>query len=176
MRIHTRTPRNTTLHHPSTHSDNDTDQKHHKSLHFRTHLDQSRNCLYLLSRVSGCALLNLCWSTKEWVVTALGRRWTWRLWRATCRRASRRVPSPRTVGWPSSSVRQRVAAIKRGDPSPRYVGGSPRRLTPELLDEIREFIEEEHGRISVKIVSNRFTLSRTSSRKAIRLSALASVW
>ena len=27
-------------------------------------------------------------------------------------------------GWPSSSVRQRVAAIKRGDPSPRYVGGS----------------------------------------------------
>ena len=73
-------------------------------------------------------------------------------------------------GWPSSSVfRQRVAAIKRGDPSPRYVGGSPRRLTPELLDEIREFIEEEHGRISVKIVSNRFTLSCTSSRKAIRL-------
>ena len=52
-------------------------------------------------------------------------------------------------GWPSSSVRQRVAAIKRG-PSPRCVGGSPRRLPPELLDEIREFIEEEHGRISVK--------------------------
>ena len=66
-------------------------------------------------------------------------------------------------GWPSSSVRQRVAAIKRGDPSPHYVGG-----TPELLDEIREFIEEVHGRISEKIVSNRFTLCRTSSRKAIR--------
>ena len=29
--------------------------------------------------------------------------------------------------------------------APRYVGGSPRRLMPELLDEIREFIEEEHG-------------------------------
>ena len=72
-------------------------------------------------------------------------------------------------GWPSSSVRQRVAAMKRGDPSPRYVGGSRWRLTPELLDEIREFIEEEHGRISAKNVSNRFTLSRTSSRKAIRL-------
>ena len=29
----------------------------------------------------------------------MGRgRWTWRHWRATCRRASRRVPSPRTVG------------------------------------------------------------------------------
>ena len=41
-------------------------------------------------------------------------------------------------GWPSSSVRQRVAAIKRGDPSPRYVGGGPLRLTPELLDEMRE--------------------------------------
>ena len=27
---------------------------------------------------------------------------------------------------------------------PRYVGGSPRRLTPDLLDEIREFIEEEN--------------------------------
>ena len=72
-------------------------------------------------------------------------------------------------GWPSSSVRQRVAAFKRGDPSPRYVGGVERRLTPELSDEIREFIEEEHGRISVKIASNRLTLSRTSSRKAIRL-------
>ena len=64
-------------------------------------------------------------------------------------------------GWPSSSVRQSVVAIKRGDRAPRYVGGSPRRLTPELLDEIREFTaEEEHGRISLKIVSNRFTLSR----------------
>ena len=55
------------------------------------------------------------------------------------------------------SVRQRFAAIKRGDPSPRHVGGSPRRLTPE-----------EHGRISVKIVSNCFTMSRICSRKAIR--------
>ena len=47
VRIHTRTPRNTTLHHPSTHSDNDTDQKHIKSLHFRAHLDRPRNCLFL---------------------------------------------------------------------------------------------------------------------------------
>ena len=111
MRIHTRTPRNTTLHHPSTHSDNDTGQQHHKSLHFRTHLDQSRKCSYFLSRVSGCALLNLFWSTKEWVVAALGRRWTWRLWRATCRRASRRGSIAKDRGWPNSSVRQRVAAI-----------------------------------------------------------------
>ena len=165
MRIHTRIPRNTTLHHPSMHSDNDTDRKHNTSRQFRTHLDQSRNCLYLLSRMSGCALLNLCWSTKEWVVVALGRRRTWRLWRATCRRASRRVPSPKTVKQQCSST---CCGIKRRDPSPRCVGGVERRLTPGLLDEIREFIEEEHGRISVKSVSNRFTLSRTSSRKAIR--------
>ena len=91
-------------------------------------------------------------------MAARGRRWTWRLWRATCPRASRRVPSPKTVGGQAA-----VAAIKRGDPSPR---GSPRRLTPELLDEIREFIGEEHGRISVKnrvkslhIVSYQFTKS-----------------
>ena len=69
-------------------------------------------------------------------------------------------------GWPSSSVRQRVAAIKREDPSPRYVGGVEKRLTPELLDEIREFIEEEHGRFfcenrfkSLHIVSYQFTKS-----------------
>ena len=48
MRFHTRTPRNTTLHHPSTHSDNDTDPRPIKSLHFRTHLDQSRKCLFCL--------------------------------------------------------------------------------------------------------------------------------
>ena len=98
VRIHIRAPRNTTLHHPSTHSDNDTDLKHHKSLHFRTLLDQHRNCLYLLSRISRCAQSNLCWSIREWVVAGRGRRWTWRLQRATCRRASRRVPSPKTVG------------------------------------------------------------------------------
>ena len=69
---------------------------------------------------------------------------------------------------PSSSVRQSVAAPKRGDPPPRYVGGVERRLTPELLDEIREFVEEEHGRISENILSNCFTLSRTCSRKAAR--------
>ena len=57
-------------------------KKHHKSLNFRTHLEHFRKSLCLPSRISGCALLNFCWSTKERVVTALGRRWTWRLWRA----------------------------------------------------------------------------------------------
>ena len=37
-------------------------------------------------------------------------------------------------GWPSSSVRQRVAALKRGDPVPRYVGGVETHLAPEPLD------------------------------------------
>ena len=141
-----------------------------KSLHFRTHLDQSRNCLYLLSRISGCPLLNLFLVNKGMV---RGSSWS-SLDLETLEKSD--VSSGKSAGsiakdrgWPSSSVRQRVAAIKRGDPSPRCVGGSPRRLTPELLDEIPEFIEEEHGRISVKIVSNRSTLSRTSSRKAIRL-------
>ena len=68
-RLHTRTPRNMTWHHPSMHSDTDTDQNTTKSRQFRTHLDQSRNCLHLPSRISGCALLNLCWSTRGWVVT-----------------------------------------------------------------------------------------------------------
>ena len=52
VRIHTRTARNTTLNHPSMHSDSDTDPKHNKSRHLRTHLDQSRNCLYPLLRVA----------------------------------------------------------------------------------------------------------------------------
>ena len=164
MRIHTRTPKNTTLHHPSTHSDNNTDQKHHKSLHFRTHLDQSRKCLCLWMRPVESLLVN----------KGMGRGSSWSSLDSETLESD--VSSGRSVGsidkdrgWPSSSVRQNVAAIKRGGPSPRYVGGSPRRVTPELLDEIREFIEEEHGRISVKIVSKRFTLSRTNSRKAIRL-------
>ena len=91
-------------------------------------------------------------------MAALGRRW-----RATCRRGRSSGSIAKDRGWPSSSVRQRVAAINRGDPSPRYVGGVERRLTPELLDEI-----EEQGRISLKIVPNRLTLSRTCSRKTIR--------
>ena len=56
-------------------------------------------------------------------------------------------------GWPRNSVRQRDAAVDRGDPSPRFVGGIERRLTPELLDEIRKFFEEDSGWISVKVVS-----------------------
>ena len=72
-------------------------------------------------------------------------------------------------GWPCSSVRQCVLALQRGDLAPRYVGGVERRLTPELLDEIHEFVDEKCGRISIRIVSNRFTLSRSSSCRAIRM-------
>ena len=73
---------------------------------FRTQLDQSRKCLYLLSRISGCAILNLCWSTKEWVVAALGRRWTWRLWRAP---TNTTAEVPRTLHEPAHAMRCVIA-------------------------------------------------------------------
>ena len=60
-------------------------------------------------------------------------------------------------GWPSSSIRQRVAALSRGNPAPLYVRGKQQLLTLELLDEIRKFIEEEQGRISMRTVAIRFT-------------------
>ena len=71
-------------------------------------------------------------------------------------------------GWPSPSLDQR-------DPARRYVSGVERRLTPELLDEVREFIEEEHGRFSVRTAAVRPTFSRTCSRKATRFLRLRSL-
>ena len=68
LRSHTRTARNTTLHHPSVHSDNDTDPKHKQSSQFRAHLDPCRNCSCPLARVCGCGLLIPCFSTRDWVV------------------------------------------------------------------------------------------------------------
>ena len=47
-------------------------------------------------------------------------------------------------GWTSSRLRERVAALNRGDLAPRCVGGVERRLAPELLDEICECVEGEH--------------------------------
>ena len=162
VRIHTRRAKSTTLHHPSMHSDNYTDPKHNKSRPFRTHLDQSRNCLYRIFCVSVDAL---CWffvgqrGSGLWqllVVAGLGDSGE----RRVVGQVAGAIAKDR--GWPSSSVRQRVAASKRGDPAPRYVGGVEWRLTPELLDEIRVFIDEECGWNSVNIVSNRFTLSTGS--------------
>ena len=69
VRIHRRTHRNTTLHHPSTHSDNDTDPKHIKSLHFRSHLDESRNCLFRVSAMSRCS----SWSSLDLETLASGK-------------------------------------------------------------------------------------------------------
>ena len=168
VRIHTRTSRNTTLHHPSMHSDTDTGQKTPQITTF-PYTSGSVSQLFVLSFAQQCmrpieSLL---------VNKGMGRGSSWSSLDLETLESD--VSSGKSAGsiakdrgWLSSSVRQRVAAIKRGDLAPRFVGGSPRRFTPELLDEIREFIEEEHGRPSVKIVSNRFTLSRTSSRKAIR--------
>ena len=58
--------------------------------------------------------------------------------------------------------------LKRRDPAPRCVGGVARRLTPELLDEIREFIEEEHGRIA----SHCLALAVVKARRLLRLRSL----
>ena len=85
------------------------------------------------------------------------------------RKAGRCHRQGQWVGGQAAVCHQRVAAIKRGDPAPRHVGGKQQRLTMEHLDEIREFIEEEHGRISVRTVALRFTLSRSSSRRAISM-------
>ena len=128
------------------HSDNDTNPKHNKSRHFRTRLDQSRNCP-----------ISLSWSLDLETLES----------DASSGKSAGAIAKDR--GWPSSSVRQRVAAHKRGDSSPRYVGGVERRLTPELLDEMREFIQEEQWRNSMRTVAVRFTLSRACSRKTLRL-------
>ena len=56
VRIHTRMVKNTTLHHPSMNSDNDTDPKHNKTCQFRARMDQYRNCLWMRSVD--------CWSTE----------------------------------------------------------------------------------------------------------------
>ena len=149
--MYTRTPKNTTLHNPSAHSNNGTDPKHNESLHCRTHLDQCWNCLFRLWRVCGCALLNLWWSTTGWVSSWSSIDLETLESDVSSGKSAGAIAKDR--GWPRNSVRQRDAAVDRGDPSPRFVGGIERRLTLELLDEIREFFEEDNGRISVKVVS-----------------------
>ena len=167
---HTNT-KNTTMHHPLMHSDTDTDSKHNKSRQFRTHQDQSRTCFFRLVR--GCPQLNLCWSTREWVVAALGRRWTWRLWRATCRRASRRVSSPWTVGGQAAvfgTVLPQASGSSSTSCQPcceafdaRALGRDPRAHRGITWANFRE------NRVkSLHIVSNQFT-------KGSPLSGLASV-
>ena len=96
-------------------------------------------------------------------MAARGRRWTWRLLESDVSSGKSAGAIAKERGWPGSSVHQRVGACKRGDPRPRCVCGEQQLLTPELLDEIREFVEEERGRISSKIVSIRFTSSRICS-------------
>ena len=156
--------KNTPLHHPPVHPDDDTDAK--QKITSIPHTSRSASQLFVSS--SACQVDALCCfvvgqrGTGWW---QLGRRWTSRLLSDVSSGKSAGAIAKR--GWPSSSVRQRVAALKRRDPAPRYVGGVERRLTPALLDEIRKCIEEEHGRISVTTVSNRFTLCRTCGGKAI---------
>ena len=55
------------------------------------------------------------------------------------------VPSAKVRGVLCSSVCPRVAVLKREDPDPRYDGGKQQLWTPELLDDIHEFTEEDNG-------------------------------
>ena len=64
-------------------------------------------------------------------------------------------------GWPGSSVRQRVAAHKRGDPAPRLVGGVEKRLTPEALG--RDTRVHREGTWA-DFTEHRFILSREKDR------------
>ena len=119
VRIHRRTPRNTTLHHPSTHSDNDSDPKHIKSLHF-PHTSGSVSQLFVSCfRHASWQLLVVPGFGDAGVGTSAG------VITKDCR-------------WPGGSVRQLSATQERGDPGPRHVGEKQQLLTPELWDAIRE--------------------------------------
>ena len=150
VRNHRRTRRNTTYHHPSTHSDKDTDPKRIKSLHFRTRLDQSSQ------------LFVSCFGDESWqllIVPKFGDAGVGDV--GGCHHQGLQV------AWRQCSSAC-AATQQRRDPGPRHVGDKQQLLTPELWDEIREGGNE---RISAKMVSNRFTVSRTCP-----LSALASHW
>ena len=141
-----------TLHHPSMHFDSDTDPKHNKSRQIRTHLDQSRT-LFVSSFASQWMINNGMGRGSAWSSLDFGDS------------GERRVVGQ--VGWchrqGTRVARQQCSSTcwgQRGDPGPRCNGGKQQLLTPEFLDEIREFVEEERGRISSKIVSIRFTSSR----------------
>ena len=126
VHIHTRTPRNTTLlHHPSTHSDKTlTKNTTNHSISVYIWISLATVCFYL-SRISACTESLLVW----------GRGSSWSTLDLETLESD--VSSGKTAGCDRQGVRQRVAAIKRGDPSPRYVGGSPRRLTPEHMREFQ---------------------------------------
>ena len=164
LRVNTRTPRNTTLHRSSIHSDNDTDPKHNKTRQSRTHLDQSRYCLLLLVACQWMRPIESFLTNKQ---TGRGSSWS----SLDLETLESDVSSGKSAGaiakdrgWPRCSVRQRVAAIRRGgDPAPRSVGGVEGRLTPELFDEIREFVEEECVRVDA--VAKRHQCSHSFSGK-----------
>ena len=157
LRNHTRTPKNTTLHHPSMHYDIDTDQNTTKSLHFRTHLDEPRN--FVGQQRNGSwqlvVVAGLGDSGGRCLVRQVGRCHRQRPWVAKQQCSSTCC---------CNQVRRPVATLCR-----------PRRLTPELLDEIREFTEEEHGRISVKNRAKSLHILSYLQSKGHQLSALASV-
>ena len=162
--VHTQTAKNTTtLHHPSTHSDNDHWPKTQPITlipHTFGSVSQlfvpSFACLWMRS-VESLLVNKVMGRGSSWVVAGLGdsgdRRVVGQVGR--CHRQGPWVAKQQCYVLRPSSEEIQLHA---------YVGDVERRLTPELLD---EFNEEEHGRISVRTVAIRVTLSRTCSRKAL---------
>ena len=144
--IHTRTPRNTTLHHPST----STLTTHNKSPQFRTQLDQSCNCLYhLLSVDTLCGFFVSQQENGSWqllVVAELGDS-----------------GEGRVVGQVGGCHQQEHWVTKQ-QCSPTCCGPQARGSNSKLCP-WQAALGREHGRMSVRTVAIRFTMSRTCSRK-----------
>ena len=98
VRIHTRTPRNTTLHHPSTHCDKDTAQNtsnHCKSVHIWI---KSRNCLFRVSAMSRGS----SWSSLDLETLTSG----------TLASETSAGAITKDCRWPGGSVRHRASGVE----------------------------------------------------------------
>ena len=145
MRIHIRTPRNTTLHHPSTHSDTDTDQK--------------KTQITAFPYTSG--------SVSQVFASSFAHQWMRPIESLLVNKGMGRGSS-----WLSLDLETLESADQhdcRGAQNAPLAGG--RWSSVRLSSSVRS---ENFSRISVKMVSNCFTLSRTFNRFAeVMLARLA---
>ena len=159
---HTKSPRTRRMHHPSMHSK-------FTSIPYTSWISLATVCIVFFCVSCGCACVDSLLVNKG---MGCGSSWSsldLETLESDVSSASRRVPSPRTVGG-QAAVFVTVLLQSNGEIllHVMLVVLKERRLTPELLDEIREFFDEECGRISVNIVSNRFTLSKGSPLLRLR--------
>ena len=153
----------------------DTDPKHNN--HVNSGPIQDVHICYHLGFCFGLLhVLNFCWSTREvgrgssWSVAGLGDSGERRVVKQVGA-----VPSPRTRGVAKQQCSS-TCCSNQNEEIRRHVAGRCRKaLTSELLDEIREFIVEEHGRISVKNRVKSLDTASNQLTKGSPLSALASV-